>query len=261
MLIEIIKISGVAVLALLLNACVSVTETRYSKNANPEKAAETYVALAVGYLSQGNMVLARQKIDRAMELNPENPSVHSALAVYWLERGEVALSEKAFLVALDLDENHSPTNYHYGLYLMGYKRDKRACDHLSIAAKDVDYSARFLANESLGLCFLEHNDESQAINAFEKAWLLDGDSTVSSLNLSRIFLKRKRIRLANNWFKRFEKTLSDNEVDHSAGSLHVGIQLAQALGNKDSAHSYGFKLKKRFPQSVEYKSYLSANKF
>ena len=260
MLSKIIKISCVAAVALLLNACVSITETRYSKNNNPEKAAETYVALAVGYLSQDKLILARQKIDRAMALNPENPSVHSVLAMYWLERGEIKLAEKAFVQALDLDEEHSPSNYHYGLYLMSYKRDKRACEHLAIAAKDVDYSARFLANENLGLCFMGQGDDSQAINAFEKAWVLDGDSTVSSLNLSRIYLKRNRVRLANNWFKRFEKTLTDNKVDHSAASLNVGLQLARALGNKNSAHSYGFKLKKRFPKSVEYKSYLSANK-
>ncbi len=134
MFIKIIKIACVATFALLLNACVSITETRYSKNTNPEKAAETYVALAVGYLSQGNMILARQKLDRALELNPENPAVHSALAMYWLERGEIKLAEQEFGVALDLDDEHSPSNYHYGLYLMRYKKDQKACGYLAIAA-------------------------------------------------------------------------------------------------------------------------------
>jgi len=256
---KIIKIACVATFALLLNACVSITESRYSKNANPEKAAETYVALAVGYLSQGNMILARQKLDRALELAPENPSVHSALAMYWLERGEIKLAEQEFTIALNLDGQHSPSNYHYGVYLMRHKQDKTACEYLSIAAKDVDYSARVLANENLGLCLVKQGDLTHASNAFEKAWVLDGDSTVSSLNLTAIYLQRKRVRLANRWFKRFEQTLADNKVPHTAASLSMGLQLARVQGDKNAAHSYGFKLKKRFPKSAEYKSYLSNN--
>ncbi len=261
MFIRIIKIACVASIALLLNACVSITETRYSKNANPEKAAETYVALAVGYMSQGNMILARQKLDRAMELNPENPAVHSALAMYWLERGEIKLAEQEFATALDLDDQHSPSNYHYGLYLLRYKKDQKACGYLAVAAKDVDYSARVLANENLGLCLVAQGDLTNASSAFEKAWVLDGDSTVSSINLTSIYLQRKRVRLAARWYSRFEKTLQENKVAHTAASLRLGLQLARAQGDKNAAHSYGFKLKKRFPKSPEYKSYLSNNKF
>ena len=239
---------------LVLNACVSVTQSRYSKNTDPEKAAETYVALAVGYMSQGNMILARQKLDRALELNSENPSVHSALAMYWLERGEIKLAQKEFDTALDIDDEHSPSNYHYGLYLLSQK-DKRACPHLAIAAKDVDYSARVLANENLGTCLLQYGEKARAIDAFEKAWVLDSNSTVSSINLSAIYLQRKRLRLAARWFNRFEKSLTDNKVEHTAASLGLGLRLATAGGDSNSMASYAFKLRKRFPKSQEYKNY------
>ncbi|MEY8204860.1 MAG: type IV pilus biogenesis/stability protein PilW [Bermanella sp.] len=257
--IKIIRIAAAIAVTLLLSACVSITETRYSKNANPEKAAETYVALAVGYLSQGNMILARQKLDRALLLDPENPAVHSAFAMYWLERGEIKLTEQAFATALDLDAQHSPTNYHYGVYLMRYKKDKTACDYMAMAAQDVDYSARVLANENLGLCLVNGGNSAAAISAFEKAWILDSHSTVSSMNLTAIYLQRKRVRLASRWFKRFEQTLTDGKVPHSAASLSLAVQLARVQGDQNAVHSYGFKLKKHFPSSAEYKSYLSSH--
>ncbi len=141
------------------------------------------------------------------------------------------------------------------LYLMSYKKVPEACDHISIAALDVDYGARQRANENLGICWLANHHESRAINAFEKAWTLDANSTVSSMNLASIYLKRKRIRLANRWFARFEKILSDNKVHHTAASLSLGLNLAKAGGKKNAAASYAFKLKKRFPKSEEDKRY------
>ncbi len=240
-------------LALCLSACITVTESRFSKKADANKAAEAYVALGVAYMTQSNMPMARKKLDRALELEPDNVSAHSAIATYWLERGEEPLAVKEFEIALDLDDDHSPSNFHYGRYLMVYKRDEEACDYLAKAANDVNYSARSLANESLGKCWLTKDENSKAIDAFEKAWTLNSDSMVASFNLSNIYFKRKRVDIALRWFKRLENSFKATRSSHSAATLKLGWRLAKASGNKNSAANYAFKLKKRFPKSVEYK--------
>jgi len=246
-------------LALGLSACITVTESRFSKKADANKAAEAYVALGVAYMTQHNMAMARQKLDRALELEPDNVSAHSAIATYWLERGEESLAVKEFEIALDLDDEHSPSNFHYGRYLMVYKRDAKACEYLSLAASDVNYSARSLANESLGKCWLTQENNSKAIDAFEKAWTLNSDSSVASFNLSKIYFKRKRVDIALRWFKRLENSFKAGSLNHSAATLKLGWRLAKASGNKSSAANYAFKLKKRFPKSVEYKL-ISSNR-
>lgn len=248
-----LKAFAIFALAFSLSACVTVTESRFSKKADASKAAEAYVALGVAYMTQENMPMARQKLDRALKLDPENVSAHSAMATYWLERGEEQLAQKEFKAALSLDGQHSPSNFHYGRYLMVYKRDIKACDYLEIAAKDVNYSARALANESLGKCLLINDQQNKAIDAFEKAWLLNQDSVTSSFNLATIYYERKRFDLAQRWFTRFENTLSLSKMPHSAATLSVGWQLAKASGNKNAADNFAFKLKKRFPKSTEYK--------
>ena len=248
-----LKAIAIFTIALSLSACVTVTESRFSKKADANKAAESYVALGVAYMTQGNMPMARQKLDRALELEPDNLSAHSALATYWLERGEEQLAVKEFKIALDLDEDHSPSNYHYGRYLMVYKRDEKACEYLTKAASDVNYSARSLANEALGKCWLSQEKSSQAIDAFEKAWALNADSAVASYNLATIYFKRKRVDIATRWFKRFEESFQASNLKHSAASLKLGWRLAKASRNKNRADNYAFKLKKRFPKSLEYK--------
>ena len=245
-------------LALMLAGCVTVMDSRFTKKVDSEKAVETYVALGVGYLRNGNMPLARKKIERALEIAPDSASAHSAMATYWIERGEMVLAQTEFEIALDLDDEHSPTNYHYGRFLFAIKKDVKGCDYINKSAKDVDYTARVLAYENLGLCYDHFQQEALAMDAFEKAWSLDVSSTISSLNLARIYLQRNRADISKRWFSRFESTLRDQELPHNAASLYTGVMLAKVSQDKNAEASYAFKLKKRFPRSNEYKRYRAS---
>jgi len=242
---------------LLLTACVTVTDSRFAKKADPDKAVESYVALGVGYLSSGDLIMARKKLDRALEIDPEYAAAHSAMAMYWLERGEPKLAKKEFLVALDLDEEHSPSNYQYGRYLLAVEASESACEYLQLAAEDVNYSARVLAYEDLGQCHQFFKKDLQAIDAYEKAWSLDANSTVATLSLAKIYLANKNLRQSTRWFARFEKNISDHDVPHNADSLFFAIQLAKAKRDRNALASYALKLKKRFPDSEEFKRFTN----
>jgi type IV pilus assembly protein PilF len=252
---KLIKLTISLISALTLTACVTVTDSRFSKNANPEKAAQTYVALGVGYLAAGELILARKKIDRALEIAPDSVGAHGAMGMYWEQRGENNLAQVEFELALDIDEQHSPTNYHYGRFLLQKKRERRGCDLLSAAAHDVDFNARSGAYEDLGFCLIAFNDNSKAIDAFEKAWTLDSSSTISTLHLTELYLQRNSIRPANRWFERFNYILEQKEIAHSSASLYLGYRLSKAGRDKNGQQNYGFKLKKLFPESVEYKRF------
>jgi type IV pilus assembly protein PilF len=252
---KLIKLTITLLLAVVLTACVTVTDSRFSKNSDPEKAAQTYVALGVGYLSAGELILARNKIDRALEIAPDSAAAHSAMAMYWEQRGEHDLAQNEFEQALDIDSRHSPTNYHYGRFLLQKKRDRRSCDLLSAAATDVDFSARSGAYEDLGFCLIVFNDNSKAIDAFEKAWTLDSSSTISTLHLTELYLQRNSIRPANRWFERFSYILEKKDIPHSSASLYLGYRLAKAGRDKNGQQNYGFKLKRLFPKSEEFKRF------
>lgn len=247
-------------LALMLASCVTVTDSRFTKKIDNDKAVENYVALGVAYIQNGNMPLARKKIERALAISPDSASAHSAMATYWLERGEYELAEKEFLIALDNNSQHSPTNYHYGRFLFSVKNKRIGCDYINRAATDVDYTARVIAFENLGLCYGHFDEKGLEVDAFEKAWSLDTGSTVSSLNLAGIYLQRKRPDIAKRWFERFERTLTDQNLNHTASSLYMGVIVSRAINDENAQASYAFKLKKRFPKSEEYKAYLASER-
>ena len=252
---KLIKLTIALILVTSLSACITVTDSRFSKKADPNKAAETYVALGLGYLSAGDLVLARKKIERALSIAPESASAHGAMGLYWQERGENKLAQIEFELALDIDDEHSPSNYHYGRFLLEKKRERRACDLLRAAATDVDFSARAGAYEDLGFCLIAFNQNSKAIDAFEKAWSLNPSSTISTLHLTELYLQRHSVRPASLWFARFNEIAKENKISHSSTSLYLGYRLAKANRDKNGQASYGFNLKKRFPESDEYKRF------
>lgn len=252
---NIIKITLLGMVMLALGACVTTKDSRFTKKADPEKAANSYVALGLGYMGNGDLIMARKKIERAITVNPESAAAHTAMAMYWLERGEPSLAGKEFKVAHDLDDEHAPTNYQYGRFLLLEENEEEGCELIELAANDVNFEARVSAFEDLGICLKHFGNTSKAIDAFEKAWSLDEKSTISMLELSKIFIERNKLRYASRWFKRFEATIRENNIEHSAGSLFVGSQLARAKRDRNALASYGFKLKKRFPQSEEFRRY------
>lgn len=254
-----VKIVSIS-LALVLSGCVTVTDSRFTKKVDNEKAVDNYVALGVAYIQNGNMPLARKKIERALEISPDSASAHSAMATYWIERGEYDLAEKEFKIALDNDSQHSPSNFHYGRFLFAIRKDEKGCEYIKQAAADVDYTARVIAFENLGLCYNQFNQDRLAMDAFERAWSLDTNSTLSSLNLSALYLKRNRADIAKRWFDRLEAANREQKLEHTPASLYVGLSLSKALRDKNAEASFAFKLKKRFPQSREYKAYLASQR-
>lgn len=251
---------AVFAVGLSLVACVTTTDSRFTKKESPQKAEESYVALGLGYLNAGDLKLARIKLDRALELEPDSAPANAAMGLYWQRRDESHMAEQFFKKSLDEDSDYVAAHYYYGRFLMTQKRGEEALEHLQIAAQDVEYNGRIQANEDLGLCYSQMKRRKDAYDAFGKAWKLNPDSTVATLNLAILYLEDKDIDQSNRWYQRFERTIQIHNVPQSSASLWVGIQLSRALKDKNREYSYAKLLKQNFSKSAEYKLYSGARR-
>lgn len=246
--------------SLLLVACVTTTDSRFTKKESVEKAEESYVALGLGYLNAGDIKLARIKLNRALELEPKSPSANAAMGLYWQKREEPHMAEEFFVKSLDIDSDYVPAHYYYGRFLMAQKRAADGLEHLKIAAQDVEYPGRIQANEDLGLCYYQLDRKKEAQEAFVKAWKLNPDSTVATLNLAMMYFEQKDYDQSNRWYVRFERILKEHQLKQSASSLWFGIQLARTYKDKNREYGYAQLLKKEYPKSAEYKLYSGARR-
>ena len=84
----------------IFSACVSQSTIQ---DFNQQSAAKARVELALGYLQQGNPQLAKINLDKALQHDKNYYLVHSALAHYYQQQGEIENSYREYETALKLN--------------------------------------------------------------------------------------------------------------------------------------------------------------
>src|SRR3569833_2464624 len=73
--------------------------------------------LGMAYLNQGDLGLAKEKLDRAVAENPGDPNVHSAMAMLQDRLGHPEQADKEFKAALSLGPRSPDVLNNYAVYL------------------------------------------------------------------------------------------------------------------------------------------------
>lgn len=101
--------------------------------AHTETSAQRCLDLGSLQLSLGDLDQAELEYREALELAPEEASVHHAVATLFVERGEVGVAELAFRAALERDPSYWPTLNDLGLLLLSLRRGEEAVELLRSA--------------------------------------------------------------------------------------------------------------------------------
>lgn len=244
--------------SLIASACVTTVESRLTRKADPAKAVDNYTQLGLGYIGQGRYDTARQRLNRALEIDADYAPANNAMALLLQSEHEPEAAEEYFQKSLDLDSDFSQGQYNYGMFLMQQQRYDEACQHLNNAAKDVEYPQRGKASQDLGLCYYRNDQIELAIATYERA--LNGQRFNSPVlvNLSTLLFEAGRYQEAAAYFDRFLRMVARKQTQHSANSLWLGIKIARQLGRKQQLIIHAKQLTQEFSQSEEYKLYKAS---
>ncbi len=240
---------------LLVVGCSSLSGRQDSTQGSPEKALEAYTQLGLQYLRAGDLVSAKDALQRAQEIRDDNAGTDNALALVFQVEQEYTLAEKHFKRAVSLEPQTASYHNNYGAFLYARGRYGEACTELERATEDPFYSQRAQAFENLGRCFriIERPDAAQ--HAFERALRLSANRPVALLELADIHLQARQIPEAQQYFDQFSRLIDARQVEHSAQSLWLGIQLSRQGGSNTRGATFALLLKNLFPQSAEYANY------
>ena len=240
------------ILLLVLSGCITETN-REELKADPEKSLQNHIDLGLGYLAQGDLAVAKEKLARAMEIDPNSALTHNAYGLLFQLEEEMKLAEKHFRRAIRLDSNFAMARNNYGAFLFAEGRYEEAIEQLKIGVQDPFYQARSQVYENLGVCYLKLGDTASAEEAFEHAIALNSKQRRSLLELAVLLFGQQDHVNARNLYRRYIEV-----EEQSARSLWLGVRIAEIFQNDDEAASYILMLRNIFPTSPEYQMYLSS---
>jgi type IV pilus assembly protein PilF len=240
--------------ASLLNACTTTTTTtdnfgvtkEVKSEPNVNEAAELNTQLAVGYIQRKQYKAARDKLDKAIEQNPDYLPAYKTLAYLYALLGLTEEADEKYQEALDLKPDDADLANSYGAFLCTFGKYDEAQEYLKVAYSNPFYEARYLAESNAGSCYVEQDDYKSAEPLLRRSLRTDPKLAGSLISMAEVGIHTDRYLMARAYIQRYHAV---NPA--SAASLWIQTQAEKNLGAKDHYMKYARQLIKEFPDSDE----------
>ena len=210
------------------------------------QAAALTVQLAVGYIDRGQLAVAQEKLDKAIEQDPDNVDAYTTMAYLKRKVNELDEAEKYYLEALEIRSTNPNIHNNYGGLLCQMGRYDKALDEIRLAYEDPFYETPYLAYANAGTCLLDKGEYKEAEKMLRKALRDQPNYAGALISMAEIGVKTEKYLMARAYIQRYHAVARP-----SAESLWLQVQSEKALGAQDHYLKYARKLLKDFPDSDE----------
>lgn len=230
----------VAAAALAIAACSSTSSRALKKS----DASNYNMQLGMAYLNQGDLGLAKAKLDRAMAENPNDPNVHSAMALLEDRLGHPEKADAEFRAALSLGPRTPDILNNYAVYLCRNGRVDEGVKTFEEAAHNALYRTPEAAYTNAGVCLRGANRDTQAAMSFQRALQVRPNFSEAAFQLADLDFQRGEIAEARNQVDRFISAF-----DATPDLLLIGVRIARKQGDRLAEERFARKLRLDFPGS------------
>lgn len=235
-----------AALVLVLAGCVTTDTGTAERKGSPEEAARINYELGAEYMRQGNLELARERLERAVAQDPELAPARSALALIYDKQGDTELADDQYRRALRLAPNDGGVQNTYAVFLCKRQRYDEAVEYFTRAASNSRYGTPEAALTNAGVCLLQKPDQVAAENYFRRALQRNPGYSEALLQMADLSLERGNFLRARAFVQRY---LAQHPP--SAEILWIGVRAERALGDREAAARHAASLETRFPSSAQ----------
>jgi type IV pilus assembly protein PilF len=247
-----VVLSAIAALsaAFCLAACVTTTSTHGGGPEGLEKkkkdAAVANTSLGIAYLRQGDIPLAKEKLDRALQEDPTNPEVHSARAMLFDRMGDAKEADHEFKTALSLSPNDPDVSNNYAVYLCQTGRTDEGVRRFEAVAHNALYRTPWVAYTNAGVCLRTAKRDPDAVKNFKEALQVRPNSAEAAFQLADTDFQDGNLTDAratvDTYLAAFEET---------PDLLLLGVRVARAQNDRVASTVYARKLRLDFPSSAQ----------
>ncbi|QKT02718.1 type IV pilus biogenesis/stability protein PilW [Ectothiorhodospiraceae bacterium 2226] len=208
--------------------------------------AELNAELGLAYMQQGELELALNKLQRALQHNPRLDRAHHYLAELYRRLDEPEKAEQHFARAVRLAPRDAALHNNYGVFLCSQGEYQRASKHFHTALRNPVYNAPAQTYENLGVCSKRNGDAEQAASYFRSALQLDPHLPTALVALMELKYEQGEHLEARRYLQRYREV-----GPHTAETLWLAVRNEYALGDQNAVSSLRMQLNNRFPDSDE----------
>ena len=234
---SLIRLCAATLGALWLSGCTTTTLDQPTNTANLERALELNVTMGVEYMEQGNLRRAQDKLDRALEIDADDPEALQAQALLYQRQGEAEHADRFFQRALAEAPGFTRARNNYAAFLFAQGRIEASCQQLERAAQDLKYDNRAQLYTNLGICQRELGNLQAARASLERAQAIDPRNARTYLTLAQINQAQGNDERAWEQLQTFIRL-----AGMSLEGLRLAQQIASARGDAATAAFYSRQL-------------------
>jgi type IV pilus assembly protein PilF len=240
-----VKIFVCVVIAVSLLACTTSAERKREQD-KAEQAALAYTQLGIEHLREGNYELSLDKLQKAIEIDPNFALAHGSIAILYEKVGDDKLAEKHYKKALRLNPDDSGGHNNYGQFLCFQERYKEATKEFMEAAGNRFYATPAVPLTNAGLCAKRIPDMPLAEQYFRQALQLDEKFAPALLQMALIKFEQGAFLSARAYLQRFQEV-----AKHNPESLWLAVRTEFALKDESTSGHYAILLRENFPKSEQ----------
>lgn len=249
--------AAIVLLAAALAACGTSSSSQRSESSKrageKASAAEINVKLGESYLRQGKLEIAKQKLDKALELDPKLTDAHTVIAVLYEQIKDPVAAERHYRRAAELEPKNGDVNNNYGTFLCRQGDYARADQHYARALQDPFYDTPAVALTNRGTCAQKWGKPELAEESFRRALQISPNQPEALLALADILYRKGDYFRARAFVQR-------HDAGGKAGpdALLLAMRIEEGLGDRRAARDYRTRLLEQFPESEQAQNLKNA---
>ncbi|MEL7535706.1 MAG: type IV pilus biogenesis/stability protein PilW [Pseudomonadota bacterium] len=232
--------------ALVATACVTTEDGEDKSKASLDDAAEINYQLGSQYLRQGDLKLARERLERSISQNPDLPGAHIALALVYEQTGDVDRANSEYRRALKVAPKDANALNSYAVFLCKSGRHAEGQRYFLRAADVPQNLAPEVAYTNAGVCALEIPDNAVAESHFRTALTRNPEFADALLQMAVLSLQRDDTLRARAFVARFESAHT-----MTAEALLLAVRVEKAAGDAAAMTRYAERLRRNHPDARE----------
>ncbi len=220
-------------------------------NAGP---AQVNTQLGIAYMRRGEHEVALEKLQRAIQHDPDYTDAHTGLAVLYEQINKPDKALQHYEKAAKLSPDNGNVHNNLGQLLCKQGDYEKAEEHFLKALDDPFYDTPAVAYTNAGVCS-ERADKPGRAEDFYRAALEEREDYPEALyRLSRLKHERGQLMSARAFHQRYM-----DAAPATPAALLLGVRIERKLGDEKAAAGFAAALNKQFPDSPEARRLAELN--